>query len=148
MQSVRFVLNTVCPIRTICPPLIKAVCTICLRMVCPRQIRAKKQSVQFVIRTISLQRFCCFSMCPKVMLLDESDIALFAFKITIPLEYFSPGKINSDHSEAWFYKCDKYFYWKYELWEFVGPWTACCISWEVFTLKLLILSTISTFGFP
>ena len=31
-------------------------------------------------------------MCPKVVLLDESDIALFASKITIPLKYFSPGK--------------------------------------------------------
>ena len=55
MQSVRFVLRTVCPIRTICPPLIKAVRTICLRTVCPRQIRAKKQSVRFVFRTICLQ---------------------------------------------------------------------------------------------
>ena len=30
-------------------------------------------------------------MCPQVVLLDESDIALFAFKITIHLKQFSPG---------------------------------------------------------
>ena len=30
---------------------------------------------------------------------------------------------------------------KIELWNFVGLWTACWISWEVFTLKLLMLQT-------
>ena len=49
MQSIRFVL------RTICPPLIKSVRTICLRTICPRLIRAKKQSVRFIFRTICLQ---------------------------------------------------------------------------------------------
>ena len=44
-----------------------------------------KQSMRNIILTTLLWRFCCFSMCPQVVLLDESDIALFGFEIAIPL---------------------------------------------------------------
>ena len=46
----------------------------------------------------------------------------------ITIEVVQSRRSNSDHSEAWLYKCEIYFCWKYEYWKFIGLWTACCIE--------------------
>ena len=36
--------------------------------------------------TTLLWRFCCFYMCPKVVLLNESNVALFPFRLHLVAE--------------------------------------------------------------
>ena len=53
--------------------------------------------------TTLLWRFCCFYMCPKVVLLNESNVALFPFRLHLVAEvllflYVYPHVVSMDIS--------------------------------------------------
>ena len=55
------------------------------------------QSTRNNILTPLLHRFCCFlHACPQVVLLDESDIALFAFKITFLYQWRHKNNLTNN----------------------------------------------------